>query len=135
MTPIDEVIATYFRAWNAPTQDGCARLLGESCEAKVAYFDPRYTCNGIDELAARIQRSRAEAPSFRVDVNSAIDGYDDTFRYTWVFVFEPAQLRIPGLDVVVRGKGGRLATLTSFFGAIETRELPVAPRTQARWAP
>jgi len=133
MAPIDETIATYFKAWNEPTQEGCARFLSESCEAEVAYFDPRYTCKGIAELAARIQRSRVEAPSFRVDINSAIDGYDDTFRYTWVFVFEPAQLRIPGLDVVVRGKGGRIATLTSFFGAIETREVGAALHRQARW--
>jgi hypothetical protein len=133
MKPIDEILALYFRAWNEPTLDGCARLLAECGAPRLGYFDPKYTCHTIDELAARILESRKEAPSFRVDVTTAIDGYDDTFRYGWVFVVSES-VRIPGLDVVVRGKDGKIASITSFFGTLAPVPAGTAPRVQPRWA-
>jgi hypothetical protein len=133
MTPINETIALYFNAWNDPTAAGCDRWLEKSCSPSVAYTDPRYTCSGITELAARIQGSRSEAPTYRVDVTSAIDGYDDTFRYTWVFVVAEANLRIPGLDVIVRGTDGRIRALTSFFGVLQPIDAGAPPRVQPRW--
>ena len=135
MTPIDQIITAYFKAWNDPTPDGCARMLNAACAPRVHYFDPKYTCRSVDELAARIQRGRADFPDSRVDVTSAIDGYDDTFRYAWLFVFEPAKIRLPGIDVVVRGKDGRIATLTSFFGTLESVEVGAPARMQRAWSP
>jgi hypothetical protein len=133
MKPIDETLALYFQAWNEPTRDGCARLLAACAARRVAYVDQSYTCGTIDELAARILKSRKEAPEFRVAFTTAIDGYDDTFRYGWVFAVNES-VRIPGLDVVVRGKDGKIASVTSFFGVLETAPAGTPPRVQARWA-
>jgi hypothetical protein len=135
MPSIDQTIATYFRAWNDPTLEGCTRLLHESCTPDVAYFDPKFALHSLPDLAARIHGSRPLAPDFRVDVTTAIDGYDDTFRYGWVFVSAEKALRIPGLDVVVRAKDGRIATLTSFFGPLDTIAAGAGLRVQPRWAP
>jgi hypothetical protein len=133
MKPINEVLALYFQAWNEPTLDGCARRLSECGAPRLAYVDPKYTCSTIDELAARILKSRKEAPSFHVDFTTAIDGYDDTFRYGWVFVVSES-VRIPGLDVVVRGNDGKIASVTSFFGVLESVPAGTALRVQPRWA-
>jgi hypothetical protein len=133
MKPIDEIITTYFRAWNDPTLEGCTALLRESCADDVAYVDPKYTRRGITELAARILGSRKQVPNARVELTSAIDGYDDTFRYAWVFFTTDERIRVPGIDVVVRGSDGRIATITSFFGALETIPAGAATRVQARW--
>jgi hypothetical protein len=133
MAPIDQVIATYFRAWNDRTPEGCARHLAESCAPEVAYVDPRYTCRGVGELAARILRTRGEAPHCHVAVTSAVDGYDDTYRYAWVFVVADDGPRIPGLDVVVRAGDGRIATITSFFGALGTIAAGAPTHLQKRW--
>lgn len=133
--PIEQIITQYFKAWNDPTAEGTARWLNGACVPQVQYFDPRYTCRSADELAARIQRGRADFPSSRVEVTSAIDGYDDTFRYSWLFVFEPAKIRIPGVDVVVRAKDGRISALTSFFGTLESIEAGSSLRTQKPWSP
>ena len=135
MIPITEIIETYFRAWNDPTLDGCTRLLERSCAPTIAYFDPKATCRSVVDLASRIHRSRIEAPTFRVDLTSAIDGYEDTFRYEWVFIIEEAKLRIAGLDIVVREKDGRISTLTSFFGALETIDAGSPFRLQPHWQP
>jgi hypothetical protein len=133
MNPIDQVIAAYFRAWNDPAAEGCARSLAESCAPDVAYFDPKYTCHGVSDLAARILRTRREAPDCRVDVTSAVDGYDDTYRYGWVFIVASDGPHIPGLDVVARRKDGRIATITSFFGALEMISAGGPMRVQKRW--
>lgn len=133
MIPIHEIVATYFRAWNDPTHDGCARLLEQSCAPGIAYFDPKYTCRGVADLAARIHRSRTDAPTSRVEATSAIDGYEDTFRYAWVFIIGKGKVRVPGLDVIVREENGPIATITSFFGALETVDAGAPSRVQARW--
>ncbi len=135
MTPIHEVVATYIRAWNDTDPRRVLALLEKSCAPTVAYFDPKGTCRGVADLAARIQRSRTESPTFGVDPTSAIDGYEDTFRYTWVLVIEEAKLRLHGLDVLVRDEQGRIATLTSFFGTLETLAPRTTLRVQPRWQP
>jgi hypothetical protein len=131
MKDITEILGTYFRAWN---EDGrTSEMLELSCAPEIRYTDPRSTCRSAVELAARIERSRAEWPSARVDFTSAVDGYDGAFRYTWVFEVPEAKLRVPGWDVIVRGTDGRIATLTSFFGALEGSEPGAALRLQPKW--
>jgi hypothetical protein len=132
MQPFNEIVSVYFRAWNEPSLERCASRLAECCTSSVAYFDPKYTSRGIEDLAARILKSRTEAPNFQVDVTTAIDGYDDTFRYGWVFVVNES-VRIPGLDVAVRAKDGKLASITSFFGPLETVIAGTPARMQPRW--
>lgn len=131
MRPIEETLGLYFRAWNDP--DHAAELLEQSCAPSIHYVDPRYTCRNVAELAARIGRSRTEAPSFRVWITSAIDGYGDTFRYTWTFDVPEMKLVVPGLDVITRASDGRIATLTSFFGALEVRPAEAPLRVQPAW--
>jgi hypothetical protein len=133
MITVNEVIALYFRAWNSQTLEESTRLVEECCSPEVAYVDPKSACRGVAGLSARIRRSRLDAPTFRVDVASAIDGYDDTFRYEWVFLVEDAKYRVPGLDVVVLAKDGRIATITSFFGALEGLAAGAPVRVQPRW--
>lgn len=134
MTPIEQVVATYFGAWNAPTREECANLLAKSCSPSIAYVDPRYVCRGLGEVAERIHQSRVLSPSYRVDVTSSIDGYDDVYRYTWLFDVVEKPVRVPGLDVIVRDRGGLIVSLTSFFGHLDVApEIGGPLRLQPRW--
>jgi len=78
MKTIDEVLTLYFHAWNEPSLTEA--LVAESCAKAIHYVDPRYVCRSAGELAARIQRSRAEYPSSRVRFTSAVDGYETGSR-------------------------------------------------------
>lgn len=135
MKPIDETIATYFQAWHAESLVECARLLRECCARDIAYCDPKYTTRGIDDLAKRIYGGREKFPGHRVEVTSAIDGYQDTFRYAWVFVSRDGNVRLPGIDIVVRDGEGRIAQLTSFFGVLEIKPVNAEgrPHVQSPW--
>lgn len=123
MKSIDETIATYFEAWHAESLEECAGLLRACCARDIAYCDPKYTTRGLGELAKRIYGGREKFPGHHVEVTSAIDGYQDTFRYAWVFVSGDGNVRLPGIDIVVRDGEGRIATLTSFFGPLDTRPI------------
>ncbi len=131
MKTIDEVLTLYFRAWNEPSLTEA--FVAESCAKALHYVDPRNVCRSAGELAARIQRSRAEYPSSRVRFTSAVDGYDDVFRYTWEYEVPDMKLRIPGWDVIARDGDGRIASLTSFFGPLVPLEEGVALRLQPRF--
>jgi hypothetical protein len=131
MKTIEEILTLYFRAWNEPSST--AALVAESCAEAVRYVDPRYTCLSAGELAGRIERSRSEAASFHVRFTSAVDGYGDTFRYTWEFAVPDLKLHIPGWDVITRAEDGRIATLTSFFGALAPLEPGASLHVQPRW--
>lgn len=132
MKDITEILTTYFRAWNEGART--AELIAEACAPDIHYVDPRYTCRGVVELAARIDKGRREAPSSFVDFASAVDGYGDTFRYTWVFEVPDMKLVIPGWDVITRSSDGRIATITSFFGALEPIERARSTRLQKPWS-
>lgn len=130
MSTIDQTIATYFKAWNALTREEIGRLVESTCSPSLLYVDPLNTHRSSTELADRIHRDRLRFPGFKVDVSSALDGYDQTFRYTWRF---EADRILDGLDVVTCGPDGRIAAVTSFFGPLGALE-PGAPlRVQARW--
>ncbi len=131
MKTIDEVLTLYFRAWNEPNLTEA--LVAESCAKAIHYVDPRNVCRSAGELAARIQRSRAEYPSSRVRFTSAVDGYDDLFRYTWEYEVPDMRLCIPGWDVIARDGDGRIASLTSFFGPLVPHAEGVALRVQPRF--
>lgn len=128
-----ETIAQYFQAWNDRTLAGTTRFIEATCSPSISYVDPKYACSGVADLAARIHKSRRESPGSHVDITSAIDGYDRIYRYTWVVDIPEAKLSVPGLDVVVLDDGGRIASLTSFFGALEPVAAGSPPRMQAGW--
>lgn len=132
MQDIAEILETYFRAWNEGART--AELIAQACAPDIHYVDPRYTCRGVAELAARITKGRNELPSSFVDFASAVDGYADTFRYTWVFAAPELELAVPGWDVITRRSDGRIATITSFFGVLESIELARTTRLQKPWS-
>ena len=133
MTSIDQIITTYFKAWNALTREEVGRFIDESCSPGIFYIDPKHTCRGAVELADRIYRGREVFPGFRVSVTSALDGYDRTSRYTWDFEAPGYEGRLDGLDVVTQGPDGRITALTSFFGNLQSIERGAPLRIQARW--
>ena len=133
MTSIDETLSQYFKAWNSHTEDDCARFVHASCSPDILYFDPRYTCRGRGELITRIHTGRKDFPGSRVAVTSAIDGYDDTFRYAWTFVIDAPPMTLRGLDVIVRAKDGTMTSVTSFFGDLEALAAGEALRVQPRF--
>ncbi|HEY4118131.1 MAG TPA: nuclear transport factor 2 family protein [Byssovorax sp.] len=116
--PIERIIARYFDAWNERDLAARAGLLSDACAPRVAYVDPKHTCDGVAELAARIQLSHDKLPGLRVRVTTVIDGYGDHFRYTWAFVAARQGVYLSGLDVVARADDGRIGSLTSFFSAL-----------------
>lgn len=132
-SPIARTIATYFDAWNETTLEGCKKKLDQACAPNVAYRDPVHTCSGTTELATRILRSRDNAPDYRVEVSTTVDGYDRTFRYGWLFVFGGGVHRLPGIDVVEVDAEGRIQTLVSFFGPVVPRAEGEALREGPRW--
>jgi hypothetical protein len=118
MKSVTTIVARYFEAWNSATEAHALAALEDACAKEVAYTDPQHECVSPRALAAHIHRTRERAPAYRVNVISAVDGYDATFRYAWIFEAD-GQLRFSGLDVITTDAEGRIATITSFFGELQ----------------
>jgi hypothetical protein len=119
---VDDILATYFRAWNEHDPDERRRLLQRAVTEDAVLVDPTGRWEGAAGLADRIGRYHAAAPGTVVVTASDVDAHNHVVRYAWKIVDEHANEVVEGTDVAERSDDGRLRRILMFHGPL--RPLP-----------
>lgn len=118
---IDELIATYDRAWNAPDADTRIALLRRCLTDDAELVDPQAgRLRGREAISARIGGFADRFPGARVTITSEVDEHNGFARYSWTITDRENQPILRGLDVVERADDQRLRRVIMFFGELST---------------
>jgi hypothetical protein len=124
---VDDVVETYFAAWNEADASQRRQLLGRCVETDAELVDPTGRWEGVDGLVERIECYRSAAPGTRVVLASGIDAHNDVMRYAWIIIDPEGRTIMDGIDVAERTSAGRLHRIMMFHGplpAIDTDGRP-----------
>ena len=104
---------TYQSAWEDVSTDDRRRLLRASVDATCEYSDPVAECQGVEDIAARIERARSEAPgiSFR---NDEFRRHHNHCVATWHRLTASGTPDFAGTSYARFGDDGRLVQITGF---------------------
>ncbi len=121
---IDEIIATYFRAWNEPDDDARARLL-EACWAEDGKLTgPQYERTGRAPVAAQIGEFLRQYSGSRIVPTSGCDAHHDVVRFGWRIERGDGSVLMEGQDTGIVGSDGRLARILMFYGPLPSVSEP-----------
>ena len=108
-----ETWRTYQSAWEDVAGDERRRLLSLSVSPTCRYRDPAAECDGVEAIATRIERARAEAPgiSFR---NDEFRSHHDEFVAIWRRLAPTGIADFVGTSYGRFGDDGRLVQISGF---------------------
>ncbi|HUP75429.1 MAG TPA: nuclear transport factor 2 family protein [Acidimicrobiales bacterium] len=112
---IDEIVAAYGAAWNETDQARRAALLEQSWADGGVYNDPTATVDGRAALVDHIGGFHAAMPGHTIDLVSAVDSYNDVFRFAWV-MRKGEDVAVEGIDFGELAADGRIQRIVGFFG-------------------
>ena len=115
---MDEVLASYDRAWNVADADERRRLLETALTDDCELIEPRGHFSGRDAIFDRLNGFAGRFPGARVDVTTAVDEHNGFARYGWRIVTADGGTLLDGTDVVERASDGRLRRVVMFFGPL-----------------
>jgi SnoaL-like domain len=118
---VDEVIATYFAAWNERDPERRRQTLERSVATNVELVDPTGRWHGVAGLVDRIGRYQAAAPGTEVVPASGVDAHNDVVRYSWKIADGQGEELMEGIDVADRADDGRLKRILMFHGPFPPR--------------
>jgi hypothetical protein len=115
---LDDVLVTYFRAWNEHDPDERRRLLEHAVTDDAVLIDPTGRWQGAAGLAERIGRYQSAAPGTQVVTASDVDAHHHVVRYAWKIVDPEGDEVMQGTDVAERDDDGRLRRVLMFHGPL-----------------
>ena len=116
-TSTDQLIDTYFAAWNEPDRAKRLDLIAQAWSADGHYVDPLSDVTGHDGIADMVEGVRAQFPGATLERSGDIDLHHDVLRFPWRATAEDGAVIVNGLDVAVLGEDGRITALAGFFGS------------------
>lgn len=115
---MDDILVTYFRAWNEHDSDERRRLLELAVTEDAVLIDPTGRWEGAAGLAERIGRYQAAAPGTVVVAASDVDAHNHVVRYAWKIDNQEGQEVMEGTDIAERDHDGRLKRILMFHGPL-----------------
>ena len=115
---MDELLATYFAAWNEPDSEQRRGALERAVIPDVELVDPTGRWQGVAGLVDRIGNYQASAPGTRVVLGSGVDAHNDVIRYGWRIVDGQGRELMQGIDVAERAGDERLRRILMFHGPL-----------------
>ena len=115
-TSLDQVIDTYFAAWNEADRTARLALLGQSFSDSAHYVDPLSDVSGHDGIADMIEGVRAQFVGATLQRTGDIDAHHHLARFPWSATGADGAVIVAGIDVVVLAADGRISALAGFFG-------------------
>ena len=116
---LEELIATYDRAWNEPDEGERRRLL-ELCWADDGELvDPQAgRFRGRDAVLERLAGFRERFPGARVEITSGLDENHGFARFAWTIFGADGSELFDGMDFAAVADDGRLGRVVMFFGPL-----------------
>jgi hypothetical protein len=118
MTNLEQLIDTYFAAWNEDDDGRRAELCRQVWTSDGRYVDPAAEGTGPEGIAQMIGAVRSQFPGHQVRRTTGLDAHHDAVRFGWDLLAPDGSVPVAGIDVAVVADG-RLALLTGFFGEVE----------------
>jgi hypothetical protein len=115
---MDDILVTYFRAWNEHDPAERRRLLELAVTDDAVLIDPTGRWEGVAGLAERIGRYHAAAPGTVVVTASDVDAHNHVVRYAWKIINQEGDAVMEGTDVAERDDHGRLKRILMFHGPL-----------------
>jgi hypothetical protein len=112
---INEIVAAYGAAWNETDQAKRTALLDQSLADGGVYTDPTAAVDGRAALVDHIGGFHAVMPGHTIDMVSAVDSYNDLFRFAWV-MRKGDEVAVEGVDFGELAADGRIRRIVGFFG-------------------
>jgi hypothetical protein len=118
---VDDVLATYFAAWNERDPEQRRQALERAVMPDVELLDPTGRWQGVAGLVDRIGSYHASAMGTEVVPGSGVDAHNDVARYSWRIVDGEGRELMEGIDVAERAADGRLQRILMFHGPLPPR--------------
>lgn len=112
---VDAIVARYFDAWNAPSND-------RHVATTAAYDDDAYYCDGASEavgveaIVAMIDGVMAQFAGSRFGLASSIDHHHHQARFGWRMTSADGETILDGIDAIRFTEDGKISTVLGFFG-------------------
>jgi SnoaL-like domain len=116
-TTTDQLIDTYFAAWNATDRAERLGLIARAWNEECHYVDPLSDVTGHEGLADMVEAVRGQFPGATLERTGAIDAHHGVLRFPWAATGTDGAVIVSGLDVGVVGDDGRLTAIAGFFDA------------------
>jgi SnoaL-like domain len=113
---VAEVVNTYVGAWHERDEATRRRMLEATWADEGVYTDPGGTIEGREAIMAAIVDFQERRPGVRIEVRSAVDGFDRHFRFVWATVDAAGTVLREGIDVGQLGEDGRIESIVAFLG-------------------
>ena len=124
---MNEVVATYWAAWDEPDEARRRSLLETSWADEAVYQDPMGRAEGRAALVAHIGNVQQNMPGLTTEWTSDIDAYGSVFRFSWVVKDGNNNVTLEGMDFGTIGPDRRIASITGFFGLFPPVDRPAGP--------
>lgn len=122
MRDLNDIVDTYFEAWNEPDA-GTRRTLAEKAWAADArYVDPVSDVTGAGGFAGMVAGIQEHYAGHSVVRTSAIDQHHDQIRFEWELRAADGAVVVAGVDYGELAPDGRLQSITGFFGPVAQEE-------------
>ena len=115
---MDDILASYDRAWNEPDDDSRRKYLATALTEDCELVEPRGRFTGLEAINARLAGFAERFPGARVEVTTGVDEHNGVARYGWIIRAADGTTMLDGIDVVDRAEDGRLRRIVMFFGAL-----------------
>jgi hypothetical protein len=123
MSDLQEVIDTYFAAWNENDDARRLELLGQAFGGdEPRYVDPVADATGIEAISENMATVQQHYPGHTVRRTSDVDVHHDQARFEWDILDPKGMTFLTGVDYADIADDGRLARVSGFFGVIAGRD-------------
>ena len=122
MRELNDIVDTYFEAWNEPDADTRRALAEKAWAGDSRYVDPVSDVTGADGFAGMVAGIQEQFVGHSVVRTSAIDQHHDQIRFEWELRAPDGTIVIAGVDYGELAPDGRLQSITGFFGPVAQEE-------------
>jgi hypothetical protein len=115
-TSTTATVDTYLAMWNEEDAARRAGLIEAAWSSGGRYVDPLLEASGHAALAEMVEAVQGQYAGARFRRTTAVDAHHDQVRFGWELVAADGSVVVAGIDVGCLDDGGRLTSITGFFG-------------------
>ncbi|GHD45643.1 nuclear transport factor 2 family protein [Streptomyces galbus] len=114
MSDVNQIVETYFKAWNDFDADSRKATLESIFGKKARIIDPDWVAEGVDAIVEAIGAARGKLGDLPLDLTTVISSHNDAVLYTWHL--GPAAEPIAKGYGVLQLENGVIELAYNFFG-------------------
>jgi hypothetical protein len=122
-----KIVERYFDTWNEPDTGKRLALAEQTWEHGARHVDPNVDVTGAVGFSEMVAAVHQQYPGYTFRLASTVEAHHDVVRFSWEIVDPDGNVALSGIDVGKIAEGGRLVSITGFFGATAPQPAGTAP--------